>query len=350
VAALVWDRFGDVANYVEPFFGSGAVLLGRPTPPGIETVNDKDAFLANFWRALQAQPEAVARWCDGPVNEADLHARHTWLMDQRDDFTAHLMGDPDWYDAKVAGWWVWGLCSWIGSGWCSGQGPWHSVDGRLVRNGDAGRGVNRQLPHLGDAGRGVNRQLPHLGNAGRGVNRQLPHLGNAGQGVNRQLPILNNAGEGIHRQTVGDLHAYLQALAERLRGVRVCCGDWTRVMGPAVTHRHGLTGVFLDPPYSAEAQRDGTLYRCEDLSIAHDVRAWAIANGDNPLLRIALCGYEGEHVMPESWAVVAYKAPGGYESQARQPSGNCRRERVWFSPHCRAEACELQPSLLEAIS
>ena len=28
VAPLVWDRFGDVPNYVEPFFGSGAVLLG----------------------------------------------------------------------------------------------------------------------------------------------------------------------------------------------------------------------------------------------------------------------------------------------------------------------------------
>ena len=27
VAAEVWSRFGTVANYVEPFFGSGAVLL-----------------------------------------------------------------------------------------------------------------------------------------------------------------------------------------------------------------------------------------------------------------------------------------------------------------------------------
>jgi DNA adenine methylase len=27
-AHLVWAAFGDVPNYVEPFFGSGAVLLG----------------------------------------------------------------------------------------------------------------------------------------------------------------------------------------------------------------------------------------------------------------------------------------------------------------------------------
>ena len=44
VAAEVWARFGAVDNYVEPFFGSGAVLLARPrstwaTPedPGTET-------------------------------------------------------------------------------------------------------------------------------------------------------------------------------------------------------------------------------------------------------------------------------------------------------------------------
>lgn len=36
VADLVWDRFGDVPNYCEPFFGSGAVLLQRPYAPGIE--------------------------------------------------------------------------------------------------------------------------------------------------------------------------------------------------------------------------------------------------------------------------------------------------------------------------
>ena len=44
VADIVWDRFGDVANYVEPFFGSGAVLLARPHPPRIETVNDLDCM------------------------------------------------------------------------------------------------------------------------------------------------------------------------------------------------------------------------------------------------------------------------------------------------------------------
>jgi site-specific DNA-adenine methylase len=58
VAAKIWTRFGDVQNYVEPFFGSGAVLLARPTPfTGPETVNDADGFLVNFWRSIKFAPE-----------------------------------------------------------------------------------------------------------------------------------------------------------------------------------------------------------------------------------------------------------------------------------------------------
>lgn len=76
VAHLVWPRFGDVVNYVEPFAGSLAVLLKRPHQARNETVNDLDCFIANFWRCIQADPEQTAQYADWPVNEADLHARH----------------------------------------------------------------------------------------------------------------------------------------------------------------------------------------------------------------------------------------------------------------------------------
>ena len=73
IAGAVWERFGDVPNFVEPFFGSGAVLLSRPQPfAGSETVNDLDGMIANYWRATQADPDAVAQWADWPVNENDL--------------------------------------------------------------------------------------------------------------------------------------------------------------------------------------------------------------------------------------------------------------------------------------
>ena len=64
VAGDIWRRLGDVPNYVEPFFGSGAVLLARPHAPGTETVNDLDGWLTNFWRAVRQDPDRVAAWAD----------------------------------------------------------------------------------------------------------------------------------------------------------------------------------------------------------------------------------------------------------------------------------------------
>ncbi len=297
VADMVWERFGDVPNYVEPFAGSLAVLLARPHAPRTETVNDLDCFLANFWRAVKADPDAVTEWADWPVNEADLHARHRWLVGQR-EFAERMKTDPDFFDAKVAGWWVWGLCSWIGSGWCRvrGDGP-----------------PSQQLPHLGSAGMGLHRKLPHLGDAGMGLHRKLPHLGDAGRG------------EAV-RQWLADI-------SERLRRVRVACGNWTRVTGESVTIKHGTTAVFLDPPYASAGH--SIEYAAGSDDPGEQARVWAIENGDNPRLRIALCGYEGEHAMPDSWKCVAWKARGGYGSQGNGTGReNARRERIWFSPAC----------------
>lgn len=314
-------RFGRASatcqTFVEPFFGSGAILLGRPHEAQTETVNDLDGFISNFWRAVAADPESVARFVDWPVNEHDLLSRHLWLVRQREALSERLHADPEYYDAKIAGWWCWGLCSWIGSGWCSGDGPW-----QLTENG----------VEKGNAGRGVNRQLPHLGNARQGVNRQLPHLSNP-QGFNRGQA--DETGQGTCADWSAHLFQMMQALSDRLRRVRVCCGDWTRVLGDSPTIKHGITAVFLDPPYADTAGRDANLYAKDSLIVAHDVREWAIANGENPLLRIALCGYEAEHSMPDSWECVAWKANGGYGLQGNTTGrANKHNERIWFSPHC----------------
>jgi hypothetical protein len=329
IAAHVWARFGAVKDYVEPFFGSGAVLFRRPDPSGNETVNDLDGFVANAWRAIKLKPEETADHANHPVNENDLHARHAWLVSQIPTLAPRLEGDPDWCDPKIAGWWIWGMSCWIGSGFCSGRGPWVVVDGQLVHLGNNGRGVNRQLVHLGNNGRGVNRQLVHLGDNGRGVNRQLVHLGDNGQGVNRQLVHLGTSGQGVNR-----LVPWFSALSERLARVRVCSGSWDRVCGPSVTFKHGLTAVFLDPPYSDTSGRQDDLYREDSLSVAHAVREWAIENGENPLMRIALCGYEGEHDMPDTWKIEAWSAGSGFGGQANERTDNGHRERVWYSPAC----------------
>ncbi len=95
VADEVWQYLGDVRNYVEPFFGSGAVLLSRPADnTRIETINDADGFVANFWRATQFDPEAVAYWADWPVSEIDLYARHGFLINRKERLLWSLE-DPD---------------------------------------------------------------------------------------------------------------------------------------------------------------------------------------------------------------------------------------------------------------
>lgn len=295
VASAIWARFGDVPNFVDPFFGSGAVLLARPTSPRTETVNDADGLLCNFFRAVQRDPDGVAYHANRPVNEVDLHAAHLWLLQQRPDVN-RMLADPDWFDACAAGRWVWGASLWIGSGWCSGEGPWRLGDGRMVKTSDGASG---------------------------GVHRKRPHLSHGGRGVASAALAPTDA-----------LYAYLRALARRLRRVRVCCGDWSRVVTPAVTVENGLTAVLLDPPYSG-AERKSGLYAVDSDSVAADVRPWAIAHGGDPRYRIALCGYEGEHAMPEGWTALHWKAPGGYGARGNgRGRDNAAREVVWFSPHC----------------
>ncbi len=272
-AHLIWPRFGNPANYVEPFAGSLAVLLARPDESKVETVNDLDCYLSNFWRAVKADPDAVVAYTDWPVNEADLHARHLWLVNQK-EFRERMKTDPDYHDAKIAGWWVWGISQWIGSGWCSS-------------------GVG---------------------------SRQRPHL--------------DGVGIGVHQKGVA-VAGWFLLLSERLRRVRVCCGDWTRVLGLSSTKRGVIKTVLLDPPYSHDVGRTTKLYAQESADVARDAAAWAFENGDNPLLRIALCGYEGEHEPPEGWICVAWKARGGYGNAARSGGrDNAKRERIWFSPYC----------------
>lgn len=300
IAETVWQAFGDVCNYVEPFAGSLAVLLARPTPfTGSETINDWSCHVVNVWRAIQAAPEALARLCVAPVAEVNTEAQHAWLM-RHADALRNALGDPHAYDLEAAAWWIKGCSEWISCGWCGGDGPWQwSPDSGWYKIGsDSGMGVKRPLPHLGDSGSGVNRKLPHLG----------------------------NAGSGYYEQRVAWLADWLCALRDRICGVRMACGDWLRVANSeSTTTRHGLTAVFLDPPY------EGTEYvygKTESLSAS--VRDWCFANGANPLFRIILCGRAEEHdaLLAKGWRKQFWKTRKGYSDKGADT------EALWLSPHC----------------
>ena len=311
-AGLIWPRLGDVANYIEPFAGSLAVLLARPHAPRIETVNDLDCFLANFWRSIAADPEQTAHFADWPVNEADQHARHRWLVN-RAEFRERMRSDPEHFDPKIAGWWVWGLCAWIGSGWCAASGN--------EAGGTEGPAIDLQCGEGGSP----SIQLPHLGNAGRGVHRKLPHLGDAGRGSRDGDPSLAPSRASIL--------ATFEALRDRLRHIRVACGDFERVLSDSVTWRHGTTGILIDAPY---AEGEEVYSAGEDpKGVFARAAKWAAEHGSDKRLRICLCGYAGTWAPPRGWDEVPWKAHGGYGSQSKSGENvNARRERLWFSPGC----------------
>ena len=62
-----WGMAGQIVSlmprhrsYLEPFFGSGAVLFNKP-PSAIETVNDIDGDITNFFRVLREHTDELIR-------------------------------------------------------------------------------------------------------------------------------------------------------------------------------------------------------------------------------------------------------------------------------------------------
>jgi hypothetical protein len=347
VARLVWERLGDVRNFIEPFCGSAAVLLARPHPSQIETIDDADVFVANFWRATSRDPEAVAEHADWPVNEADLFARHRWLVlsDEARAIREKVRADPEFFDAKVAGWWCWGACCWIGAGWCRVDDEMGDVHDKRpqtsVGNTSHGPGVRRKvdakMPRLNGDRKG------DLYYGGLGVHAEMPREAEGGR---PQLADAYSRGRGVHGNDAAGtceerriwLVDWFSRIRDRLRTVRVCCGDWTRVCeSTSVTTRLGVTGIFFDPPYSDRSGRCEDLYGVDSGTVAHDVRDYCLERGGNPDMRIVLAGYAGEgHEVLEShgWTALAWKTQGGYGNRTDKGRDNAARERLWLSPHC----------------
>lgn len=294
VSAKVWESLGDCGHYIEPFCGSCAVLLARPNwdrTRHVETVNDADGMISNVWRSLQTDPYAVAKWCDWPVNHADLIVRKRVLNEQYGSLLERLCADDGYCDPKLAGYYIWAASCWIGHG--------------LIRLG--------QIPHLADGGKGVH------------AKGQIPHLGHGSKSV--QEPYNTN------------IYTWFRQLSERLRYVRVVCGDWKRVCGGNWQTQPGRPcGIFFDPPYSDVANRDEQIYAVDSQSVAHDVREWCRGRADDTDYRIVLAGYYEEHesLLREGWTVHKWSANGGYGNQGKDSPGkaNRHREALFFSPHC----------------
>ena len=319
VAAEVWARFGNPETYWEPFAGSLAVLLGRPDDHvwwrKIETVNDLDGHVVNFHRSAALHPDDVARHASYPVTELDLTARHLALTEAAPGLADQLRVDPDFCDPRLAGWWLWGLSCWVGGYWCSGKGNFQGApDGATVF---------------------AKPPMVHGAHAGKGIHRQPSRVAEAST---------------VTSTMNGDIAAAIAAVSNRLRRVRVTCGEWDRNAASAIRAPRGkYSAVFLDPPYALSGEgrtRHDHLYAVNDSNADGTdphiaAREWALEHGDSSV-RIAYCAYrnaeEDALFADAGWSRWGWTASGGYALQSKgqrsDGAANRHREVIYFSPAC----------------
>ena len=282
VADVIWRALGNPKNYIEPFCGSAAVLLSRPPSQPTdakyrnEIIGDLDCYIVNFWRAMKHNPNSVAEYAEHLNSQADMNARHIYLLDARKWLSENVKKDPEYYDAKCAGYWVYGMSCWIGWGWTN----------------EKYRGASKK---------------------------------------NRASPV------GIFSERLQDIGNVFSSISERLKRVIVVNDKWEKTCSAPYIVKDDC-GVFFDPPYSEKANRDNNVYAQEDLVVAHAVREWCISNQE--ICKIVLAGYSGEHEELEGrgWRVYSWSSGGGTYGKSSgvnsRGKSNRHKERLWISPLC----------------
>lgn len=364
VADEVWEHFGVVERYIEPFAGSLAVLLANPHPANMEVVCDTSGFICNFWRSVKNDPEQTAYYADYPSIHQDLTARHKWLKLWGMQHSATLCDEPEWYDCKAAGWWVWGMSLWIGGEWCDLNQKGNVASRPFVVNkGGNGQGVGNVagrpfVLNKGNSGRGVNAGDKSIAvsikSGGKGVSvqtsdkRPLVKTSGSGSGVSvlarrDRMPIVqpSGSGVGVSKQVESlRLSDWFNELATRLHNVIVLNRDWTSAVTPTIladteTSPNKIRAVFLDPPYRIE-DRETNIYQSDTDGTSDDtaVKAyeWAVKHGKHENYRIAYCCSKNDFDVPEGWTVLE-RSFGGIRKEDRQH----KTDIIMFSPHCHKE-------------
>lgn len=280
VASEVWARLGRPKNYVEPFCGRADMLVLRPIPPRdkenmTETINDVFGLVVNLHRTIRDAPFELAELLCEPLTELDVRARWRLCLDALPLLTSRLEADPDFFDLRLAHFYIYTANALVG-------------------------GFKTNLTK--------SKPICAGGYPGR---------------------------ETFSGRKRGNLNNIFCRLAVRLQRVRILCGEWERALTKVVTlwadpQYKWTCGVFLDPPYENYEK----LYGEVESRVSTRVREWALANGDHPRFRIALCGTYAEHAgyMPDSWECLAWT--GHHEWGEKDESNTRHNECVWFSPHC----------------
>lgn len=294
-APKIWARMGNVRTYIDPCCGSLAVPLASPYGAADrEIFNDVNGFVCNFHRAMRNHPIELAAAADRPTVHQDLSTAIRKLYEAEPDLTEKQFEDFDYCDVEIAGLWAWITCISI----------------------DMGRGISDGYYSTGRFGEII-----------------LPAEHYTAPEVEEEYypPRTVFTGERLHH--------WFRILSDRIRRAYILCKDWSKLFSPSVT---GITktkigkvsnptcGVFFDPPYVGTED----MY-ANNNSIAMDIYNWCIENGDNPMYRIVLCGYEGDYPdFPEGWTMESWVRSAGMETTGGSDRTKLRKEALYFSPHC----------------
>lgn len=278
IADAVWRYIGDVKQYIEPFFGSGAVLLRRPPSKHVmpnEIVCDIDGRIANAWRAIQFAPEETAKWCDWPVCHADLIARRKVIIEKEPYLYENLIADPKWYDPELAGYWI----------YCAS-----CAFGRVLQNTES---IPRTTDNVGCINKNVYDLFERL-------RKRIRYI----------KVVCGNWKKAANTICI-----------EKLKS-------------------QNSFGVFLDPPYSLD-MRSNNLYAKENKNINKEVEKWCFEKGKDKHFRIVLAGYEGEYenLVKGGWGTHKWVSSGGYsvcskKGDSARSKSNRFKERLFISPGC----------------
>ena len=292
-ASIIWQKFNHVDIYVEPFAGSLAVLLGNPYKlPKHEIICDTDGFICNFWRAIQADPDKVAYHADWPSFHHDLTARRRYLANWGKNPTNqyNLTHDPNFYDAQIAGWWVWEIVNWIGRDYLT----LHPDRDDLL------------LPNT----------IPTLRSERIAANSKT-YMGEVGDGSR--------------------LKDYFHQIAQRLANCTVLNRSWENSLTSGclfLAERERFTrGIFLDPPYILHEHNSRGHYRDYNVDVAEQSYEWAVKNGDE--LQIAYACHLGDFDIPPGWTYETLSFSSVFKVNKDK---HAKLDCVMFSPACEKTA------------
>jgi site-specific DNA-adenine methylase len=343
IVDLVWEYLSDVTCFLEPFAGTAVVAINRPAHVKNVYLNDYDCHIVNVLRACMYKPEELIDYICHPRLELDLHMISDYLSrpSVKTGLREKLMTRLDYCDARMAGWWVWGINHWIGGSWCNCilqtpdaltahyENPFFDgdeyapSDQSTKRNKIVDRNKNTHAlleeEDLDDS-KQVSSGRKKLEARNRNTHALLEEEDfDDSKQVSSWRMKLAYGNQNTHALCDGPRREHVakmvNAIYNNLSETKIMYGDFERVLTDSYINNTPC-GVFLDPPYVPVKGRD-MAYGASDTSNHNEIferaKKWFLDNRKRKELRIILCGHSMDFEdMPKDVKKIQWKRGSGY--------------------------------------